>query len=65
MDMEIDPLMEFQCLLCGSLFDGYLHTKPDSCPYCDGPENMIVDAQTKQQEEDENRRINLNDMDKE
>lgn len=53
--------MDFQCLLCGATFDGVLHTKPESCPKCDGPESEIVDAETEQIRMRQNEAINKHD----
>lgn len=54
-------MSDFQCLLCRATFDGVLHTKPERCPVCDGPESEIVDAGEQQEEELRNERINKHD----
>ena len=52
---------DLQCLLCGGQFDGTLHVRPDNCPYCDGPESEIVDADYAEDMELENMIINKQD----
>ena len=53
---------DFQCLLCVSQFDGDVqHNKPTNCPYCKGPKSEIVDAETAEEREAENRAINKRD----
>ena len=52
---------EWQCLLCGATFDGVLHTKPEKCPECGGPENEI--APTEFKEEVNDRKENEHDFD--
>ena len=49
---------DFQCLLCGATFDGVLHTKPEKCPECGGPESEIVDAEEQHETDMKNWIIN-------
>lgn len=49
---------DFQCLLCGSQFDGVLRAKCSVCPMCGALEKHIVDAETAEEQEAENRAIN-------
>jgi len=51
---------DYQCLLCGETFNGVLHTKPEQCPECGGPEDEIVPIEL---EEVNDRKENEHDFD--
>ena len=54
---------DFQCLLCGSQFDGILRVTPERCPACGGPESDIVDADAVEEMIMRNKAINKHDED--